>query len=408
MNTTDFYRLKNGIVVLGERMDGIRSVSFNILTDGGAARQPTGCCGAGSILCDWLYRGAGARDSRQLMAALDSLGVHHHASVSTYHLTLSGAMESAALPAALPLYADMLCRPHLADDSFELARQLALQELASLDDEPRSKVMTLLYERFYPDPLGRPTEGKKDDLEKMSADACRQVAAQLLNPAEMIVSAAGCYDFDALCRQIEDLFGHLPPKTPCPLVCQASQRRYDHIDYPGAQVHIGLMTPMPPITAGGYYETMAAVNILSGSMSSRLFTEVREKRGLCYAVGAKYHTLKTAAGVSCYAGTTPEKAQQTLDVVWQQFQRLKDGIEEDELYRAKVGLKSSLIMQSESSGARAVGIAGDYFLFGRVRTLDEIRDGIERLTVQSVLDYLRRHPFQTFTAVSIGPQAINV
>jgi predicted Zn-dependent peptidase len=168
------------------------------------------------------------------------------------------------------------------------------------------------------------------------------------------------------------------------------------------------MTGIPPITEGHYYETMAAVSVLSGSMSSRLFTEVREKRGLCYAVGAKYHSLKDYAGVFCYAGTTPDKAQQTLDVTWEQFQRLKDGISEDELYRAKVGLKSSLIMQSESSGARSAGIAGDYFLLGRVRRLEEIRDAIESLTVTAVLEFLHRYPFKTFTAVTIGPKEIRV
>ena len=165
---------------------------------------------------------------------------------------------------------------------------------------------------------------------------------------------------------------------------------------------------MPPISAGRYYETMAAVTVLSGSMSSRLFTEVREKRGLCYAVGARYHTLKEHAGVSCYAGTTPDKAQQTLEVTWEQFCRLKDGITEDELQRAKVGLKSSLIMQSESTGARSAGIAGDYYLLGRVRSLEEIRDAIEDLTVASVMDFLHEHPFETFTAVTIGPREIRV
>lgn len=405
---TDFYQLKNGLTILGERIEGIRSVSFNILTLGGAAYEPQGCCGAAAVLCDWVYRGAGSRNSQQLMEALDGLGVHHHASVSTYHFILSGAMESAALSVALPIYADMLRQPHLAEDSFELARQLALQELASLDDDPRSKVMTILYEQFYPAPLGRSTLGKKDDLETMTAGQCRPFAAAMLNPAQMIISVAGCYDFDAICRQIERLFADLPAKKTLELTLTPPGERYLHIDHPGAQVHIGLMTKMPPITAGGYYETMAAVNILSGSMSSRLFTEVREKRGLCYAVGAKYHTLKTVAGVSCYAGTTPEKAQQTLEVVWQQFQSLKDGISEDELYRAKVGLKSSLIMQSESSGARAAGIAGDYFLLGRVRSLEEIRAGIENLTTQRILDYLRKNPFETFTAVTIGPKSVQV
>ena len=99
-----------------------------------------------------------------------------------------------------------------------------------------------------------------------------------------------------------------------------------------------------------------AVSVLSGGMSARLFTEVREKRGLCYAVAARYHCLKEAAGISCYAGTTPEKAQETIDVIMAEFNRLSEGISEEEIQRAKTGLKSALILQSESSSSRAGGI----------------------------------------------------
>jgi predicted Zn-dependent peptidase len=186
------------------------------------------------------------------------------------------------------------------------------------------------------------------------------------------------------------------------------EKNYSHFPSEGAQVHIGLMTPTPTMVSDGYYELAAAVSILSGSMSSRLFTEVREKRGLCYAVGASYKTLKDYAGVSCYAGTTPDKAQQTLDVILEQFRVLKEGITEDELQRAKVGLKTSLIMQSESSSTRSSGVAADYFLLGRVRDLVEIREKIEALTVDSILGYLNKHPFKDFTAVTIGPNEVTV
>ena len=143
-------------------------------------------------------------------------------------------------------------------------------------------------------------------------------------------------------------------------------------------------------------------------MSSRLFTEVREKRGLCYAVGASYKTLKDYAGISCYAGTTPDKAQQTLDVILEQFRVLKDGISTDELQRAKVGLKTSLIMQGESTSARSSGIAADHFLLGRVRDLAEIREKIEALSVESISDILQKHTFEDFTIVTLGPKAVTV
>ena len=143
-------------------------------------------------------------------------------------------------------------------------------------------------------------------------------------------------------------------------------------------------------------------------MSARLFTEVREKRGLCYAIGARYHGLKQVAGIMCYAGTTPDKAQETIDCIIAEFNRLGDGITEDELKRAKVGLESSLILHSESSSSRAGGIGSDYYILGRVRSLDEIKDKIEQTSVNSVLGFLQREKFKDFTIVTIGPKQIKI
>jgi predicted Zn-dependent peptidase len=118
--------------------------------------------------------------------------------------------------------------------------------------------------------------------------------------------------------------------------------------------------------------------------------------------------LKEAAGIACYAGTTPDKAQETLDCVIGEFDRLSEGISEEEIKRAKVGLKSSLILQSESSSSRAGGIGSDYYMLGSVRSLDEIKDRIEQTTVDSVLGFLRENRFKDFTVVTIGPKEITL
>jgi predicted Zn-dependent peptidase len=143
-------------------------------------------------------------------------------------------------------------------------------------------------------------------------------------------------------------------------------------------------------------------------MSSRLFTEVREKRGLCYAVGASYNTHRQAAGICCYAGTTPEKAQETLDVTIGEFRRLGQGVNEQEVARAKVGLKSRLIMQSESSSVRSIGIGSDYFLLGRVRSIEEIKQKLSEVTVDTVSQFLADHKFEDYTVVTIGPSSVNL
>jgi predicted Zn-dependent peptidase len=396
------------MVLLGEPMAGVESVAFDFMLPAGAAWMPPGCGGAANVISEWIFRGAGPWDSRKLGDAMDGLGLHRSTSIGSSHLYIGAALESSNLAQALALYSDIILNPHLGDEQFEPARQLIIEEVRGLEDEPRQKVMVELRKRFYPEPLGRSTVGELDDLQGLTAAKIRELAGSYLNVPQVIFSVAGKYDFDAVCRQIEGVFGPKRGEPLNPLVVGSQGPAYTHIPNEGAQVHIGLMTRTARFIDKEYYDARTAASVLSGGMSARLFTEVREKRGLCYAIGAKYHSLKEAAGISCYAGTAPEKAQETLDVVIGEFRRLSEGISEEELERAKVGLKSSLIMQSESSSSRSGSIGSDYYMLGRVRTLDEIKEKIEACTVDSVLGFLRAYPFEEFTVVTIGPREVRV
>jgi predicted Zn-dependent peptidase len=403
---TDKHVLDNGMVLLGEPMAGVESVAFGFSLPAGAAQMPAGVCGAANVICDWVFRGAGERDNRALSDALDGLGLQRFASVGSAHLAIGAALESSNLDQALALYADVVLGPALSDEQFEPARQLAIEAVHALDDEPRHKVMLELRRRFYPDPFGRSTVGEISELEGLSAETARSIVAERFDPGQTIFSLAGKYDFEAVCRQLEAVFGHSPPGAAQGVQPRARADRYTHIANDGAQVHIGLMTETAKFADAAYYDARVAVEVLSGGMSARLFTEVREKRGLCYAVGARYHSLKEAAGIMCYAGTTPDKAQETLDVTVGEFRRLAEGIGAEELERAKVGLKSALVMESESSSSRAGAIAVDHYVLGRVRTLEEVQQRIEATTVESVVGFLRSHRFEDFTVVTIGPQDV--
>jgi len=405
---TDKHVLNNGMVLLGEPMAGVESVAFDFMLPAGAALLPEGVCGAANIAADWMFRGAGSRDSRALGDALDGLGLHRCDAVGSSHLAVGAALESSNLSAALALYADTIVAPHLDDEQFALAQQLALEGILALADEPRQNVMLELRKRFYPAPLGRSTVGEIEELERLTAERVREIVKTHFNVSQTIVAVAGKYDFERVCRQIEEAFGGcegLPVNGAAP---EAKPSRYTHIPNEGAQVHIGAMTKAVKFSDEDYYNVRVATSVLSGGMSARLFTEVREKRGLCYAIGARYHSLKEAAGVMCYAGTTPEKAQETLDVIVAEFRRLGEGVSAEEVERAKVGLKSSVIMQSESSSSRAGAIGGDYHMLGRVRSLDEVKARIEATSVESILGFLERNPFEDFTVVTIGPREIRV
>jgi predicted Zn-dependent peptidase len=396
------------MVLLSEPMDGVESAAFGFLLPAGASLLPQGCCGGANIIVDWIFRGAGSRDSRTLSDALDGLGVHRSTSISSNHIAVGGILEASNLSTALDLYADVILKPLLQDEQFEPAKQLAIDSLKSLDDNPRQKVLLKLREKFYPTPLGRSTAGHIEDLEGLTAEKTRQLVVDHFNPDGSIFAVAGKYDFDSVSQQLEVLFDNKQLKQTHPVSVDERGSRYTHIHNDGAQVHIGLMTETVKPTDEDYYNARIAISVLSGGMSARLFTEVREKRGLCYAIGAKYHCLKDSAGIMCYAGTTPEKAQETIDVIKDEFNKLKDGISQEEIQRAQVGLKSILILQSESSSSRASSIAGDHYMLGRVRTLDEIKEKVEAATVDSVVNFLNKKHFKDFTVVTIGPREVKV
>jgi predicted Zn-dependent peptidase len=405
----DKHILKNGMVVLGEPMEAVGSVAFDFMLPAGAARLPEGCCGAGSVIADWIFKGAGNKNSRELGDALDSLGLHRSCSVGSSHITIGTVLEAGNLADAIELYADTILRASLKEDQFELARQLVIDGVYALDDDPRQKVMLKLREKFYPSPLGRSPFGEIAELKTLTAQISKQIIKNNFNLSQTNFAVAGKYDFDAVVSQMENLFSNTKGRTQGKVVLEEKAAgKYTHLQNDGAQVHIGLMTETVKPTDDDYYNARIAVSVLSGGMSARLFTEVREKRGLCYAVGAQYHNLKEAAGIACYAGTTPDKAQETLDVITAEFNRLGDGISEEEIKRAKVGLKSALVLQSESSSSRAGGIGGDYYMLGRVRSLDEIKNKIEATTVDSVLSFLRNNKFKDFTVVTIGPKEIKI
>jgi len=394
------------MVVLGIPMRQVQSAAFDFLLPAGASLMPEDCCGAPAVIEDWIFRGAGGKTSRELTDLLDGLGIHRNSSVESKHIALSAVLEAENLTRAIELYADIILKPVLDEPQFEYSRQLALQGLASLEDDPMHKTMLLLRQHFYPDPLGRNPLGNQKDLLNLTAQMSKQIISENFNVFEIIFAVAGKYDFQKLCLLLEKLFAGQKPKISKNINTKKQILAYHHFQHEGAQVHIGLMTPAVTPQNADYYNARVAIAILSGGMSSRLFTEVREKRGLCYAVGASYHSFKEMAGIGCYAGTTGDKAQQTYDVIIAEFKRLTEGISDDELKRAKIGLESSLIMQSESTIARAQAAAMDYYMLGKVRTLDEIKQQIEKTTVKSVLDFLKKNPFDKFCSVTIGPLEI--
>jgi predicted Zn-dependent peptidase len=396
----------NGLTLLAERMDHVRSAALNFLVPGGYVHDPDEAAGMATVLAELITRGAGDRDSRELSLALDNLGLDRDESVGAMHVRFWGATLARNLPAALEIYADILRRPHLPEDEIDPVRALALQELQSLEDEPRQKVMVELRRRHYPHPLGLDRRGTPEGLEAISPDGVRRYWQALFRPQGTILSIAGNIDWQPLRDLIEKLLGDWRGDPEPTLTVRPALGGRAHLHKETTQTQIAVAYPSVPFGHADYYAAQGAVQVLSGGMSARLFTEVREKRGLCYSVGASYQTFKDLAAVVCYAGTTSERAQETLDVTLSELARLREGVEEEEVERLQAGLKSSLIMQEESTSARAGALASDWYYLGRVRSLDEIQAAIDDLSPESIVSHVRRYPPGEFTIVTLGPQPL--
>lgn len=398
----------NGLTLLAECMEDVRSAAFTIWIPAGYAFDPPEHLGLASVLSGWMTRGAGRRDNRQLSEALDNLGLDRSESVGSVHLRLWGATLAKNLSTALEIYADIVRQPHLPEAELEAVQALASQEILSIEDDPGQKAMIELMRRHFPHPLGLDRRGTLAGVASLTPKLVRSQAKLLLQPRDAIIAVAGNIDWSALRAQVEQQFGDWPAGKSPHFQQRAPDGGQAHLDKDTTQTHIALAYPSAPFAHADYYAARGAVTVLSGGMGARLFTEVREKRGLCYAVSASHHSFKECAAILCYAGTTNERAQETLNVTLRELARLQEGVEPDEVERVKVGLKSALIMQEESTTSRAGALASDWYFLSRVRSLEEIQNAINGLTADVIVDYAQRYPPARPTLVTLGPQPLRV
>ncbi len=398
----------NGLALVAEPMDWLQSAAFSILLPAGSCSDPEDRPGLADFTGEMIQRGCGPRDSRQFVADLERLGVDHSASAATLHVSYGGAMLADNLTSAMTIFADLVRRPHLPEDQIEEGRLVCLQELYALEDDLAQKTMVELVRRLYPDPWGRPHQGTIESVEQISIDDVRRHYERTYRPDGAILSVAGNFDWQHVKDHVGTLLDDWQSAPTEPVAEKPAAGGYHHIAHDSSQTQIAVAYPGLAYRDPDYFQLRGAVGVLSGGMSSRLFTEVREKRGLCYTVYAVCHSLRHTGSVLCYAGTSTDRAQETLDVMLAEIGRLHEGIEQGELNRLKTRIKSMLIMQQESSPARSGSIAADWFHLARVRTLDELGRIVDGLTCQSINAYLESHPPEDFTIVTLGEKELEV
>lgn len=400
--------MANGMTLVVEQMPWLESAAFALLTPSGSASDAKSQLGVSNLLCDWTQRGCGNRNSRQFIEDLDNLGVSRGAGVSTSHTSFGGAVLAENLGRTLAIYADLVQRPHLPEDEFDEAQSVCLQELRALEDDLYQQAMIQLRTQMYPDPWGRASYGNVETVTALTAAAAKSHFEANYRPNGTILAIAGNIDWNETRDEVERLFGQWKTAQESPIVETPAEGIYCHIPFDSSQTHIGVGFASVPYNHPDYFLARAAVGVLSDGMSSRLFTEVRENRGLCYTVFASIHTLLDRASVLCYSGTSTERAQETLDVLMSELVRLREGIEESELTRLQARIKSSLVMQQESSSSRASSLASDWRHLGRVRTLDELTSILDGLSCDAINRYLQDNPPRDFRYTTVGAEKLEI
>ena len=407
--------LDNGITLLGEFLPSVESVSVSFHVAAGSLCDSfmnhtvnRSCCGLATLTGELMLRGAGNRNSKQLIASLDNAGVQWSQSVSMSHGSFAGAMVSRQLPESLKIYADILRRPLLDKEQFDPARQVVLQNLAGTEDDPTHRTMLALRKSHYPSPWGLPSEGTSADVHNLQHSDVQAFVTRFIQPQDMVISVAGRLDWPEFTKQIDVLFGDWQGQSPEPVTNGDRGKKTCHVPYDSQQTHIALAWDVPPYRDPDSLQATAALAVLGGGSSSRLFTEVREKRGLCYSVSAGYQTQRDIAAAMAYSGTTADRAQETLDVMLHEIASLPGTITNEELDRVKARAKSGLVMQQESTAARAGAMARQWFHLGRIRTLAEDLDRLDNLTVESIEQWLAQNPLTEVTTVSLGRNPLEV
>lgn len=407
-------KLENGLVLILEEIPESESITFDLFLAGGTIYDPENLLGASLILPELTSRGAGNRNSIQLSEAFDDLGIRHGEGAGSDHVSYHANFLPEHLKPALDLVFDMVLSPSLPETEIGNIVEVLKQDLEGLKDDPARQVFVKLSERYFPKPFSRNNYGTIEGLENVTRDDLLSLWKNWYRPAACVISIAGKVDSKSVATILDDLrannlfsswHGAGPEK---PKFTKCSQPSYHHEASDSAQTQIALAFPSVPFGDPSYYAVRVLMGVLSGGMFGRLFIEVREKKGLCYSVYSKYSANSDTGNIFLYAGTTPERAQETFDVSCAVLDGLYNSITEEELTRVKANILSGLIIGEESVASRAGSNALDWWLGKRIRSLTEIKDEINKVSIADINKYLEKYPLKNPMCVTLGNKELRV
>ncbi|BDP42686.1 hypothetical protein DAETH_26550 [Deinococcus aetherius] len=405
------WTLEGGLRVAFERRKG-PGFAFDLRLPVGSAHDPVGREGSAGVLEEWLYKGAGGRDARAFQDALDDLGVRRGGGVGPEATRVGVSGLAADLPGALTLAADLLLRPALPGEELPVLVDLARQDLEGLEDSPPDRLAVEARRVAFPRPpespfagFAHPASGTPEGLANLDAAGLRAFLDRYGTRGSVLGLVADAEPGEVRALAERTLAGWRPgDEGGVPAEFRPGERA--HLPDPDAeQTHISVTAPGVAPRDGHWLAWQVALTALSGGSASRLFHAVREERGLAYQVGASPVVLGGRGFLAAYAGSTPDRAPETLAVLLAELARLPAGLTEAEFHRARAGLTASVVFGAESARARATSLTRDVAVFGRVRSVAELRAQLAALTLDEVNAFLAGYdPAAHATVVTLGPQ----
>ncbi|HEU5439980.1 MAG TPA: pitrilysin family protein [Ktedonobacterales bacterium] len=403
-----FHTFPNGLQVAGQYMPSLASVTFGIQLAAGMKGEPDEKLGLTHLLSDMVFQGTETRSVRELTEAFEAIGARKGGETGNEFARYSAQVVGNRLDRALELIADVVLHPTFPADEFQQMRSVQLQEIRRRDDEPMRRIFDLVREKFYAGTtLARRGLGLKETVEGLTPDDLRAFWQTHYRPQGALFVIAGNFQWDHLLQQLDAHFGDWQgTPTSGPTDVPNPQPAINVEIGEGTQEHIGMAFPFPKYGDPDYYAAYVVSEIFGGGMTSRLFREVREKRGLVYSVASIFAPNGIYGAEFLYAGTTPEKSHETVAVMLDEMRKLgREGVSDDELARAKVQLKSELVMRGESSAARMAALARAWWFEKRLITIQEIKEAIDAVTRDDIVRLLRRYPpTDRLTVAAIGPR----
>lgn len=380
--TARLHRLPNGVTIAVEQMPGVETLAVGLYADAGSRSEPEGLSGLAHMVEHMVFKGAGSRDARAIAEAIEDKGGSINAWTSRDHTVFHTRMLAEDLALGLELVADLVRAPHFNADELEREKQVVLAELGEARDTPDDIIFDHLNAAAYADqPLGLPVLGAEASVSRIDTAALKRWIEEQYRPDRLVIAAAGKVDEDALLEIAERRFGDISPvqAAPLPPARFTSGTRHDRRRFD--QLHLAFAFAAPAHRDTDLYAMALYASAAGGGMSSRLFQELREERGLAYSIYSWAQPYADTGMFGVYCAAQQEKGAEAFTLARDVLARTAETFNEAELERAKAQAKAGLLMGLESVATRCDHLARQVHIYGRVVPPAETVALIDAVTV---------------------------